>query len=45
MRLADRCDTGATVTATRVLAVLSEAEYENQGQKAFDLLVSAGAAS
>jgi hypothetical protein len=45
MRLADRCDTGATVTATRVLAVLSEAEYENLGQKAFDLLVSAGAAS
>jgi len=38
-------DTGATVTATRVLAVLSEAEYENLGQDAFDLLVSSGAAS
>jgi hypothetical protein len=38
-------DTGATVTATRVLAVLSEAEYENLGQEAFDLLVSTGTAS
>jgi hypothetical protein len=38
-------DTGATVTATRVLAVLSETEYENLGQEAFDLLVSSGAAS
>jgi hypothetical protein len=38
-------DTGATVTATRVLKVLSEAEYENMGQEAFDLLVSTGAAS
>ncbi|MGA3354797.1 MAG: hypothetical protein ABSD85_16690 [Acidimicrobiales bacterium] len=38
-------DSGATVTATRVLAVLSEAEYENLGQEAFDLLVSTGAAS
>jgi hypothetical protein len=38
-------DTRATVTATRVLAVLSEAEYENLGQEAFDLLVAAGAAS
>ncbi len=38
-------DTGATVTATRVLAVLSETEYENLGQEAFDLLVSTGAAS
>jgi hypothetical protein len=38
-------DTGATVTATRVLAVLSEADYENLGQEAFDLLVSTGAAS
>jgi hypothetical protein len=38
-------DTGATVTPTRVLAVLSEAEYENLGQEAFDLLVSTGAAS
>jgi hypothetical protein len=38
-------DSGATVTATRVLAVLSEAEYENLGQEAFDLLVSSGAAS
>jgi hypothetical protein len=38
-------ETGATVTATRVLKVLSEAEYENMGQEAFDLLVSTGAAS
>jgi hypothetical protein len=38
-------DTSATVTATRVLAVLSETEYENLGQEAFDLLVSTGAAS
>jgi hypothetical protein len=38
-------DSGATVTATRVLAVLSQAEYENLGQEAFDLLVSTGAAS
>ncbi|MGD0285901.1 MAG: hypothetical protein ABSC31_05915 [Acidimicrobiales bacterium] len=38
-------DTGATVTATRVLTVLSEAEYENLGQEAFDLLISTGAAS
>jgi hypothetical protein len=38
-------DSGATVTATRVLTVLSEAEYENLGQEAFDLLVSSGAAS
>jgi hypothetical protein len=38
-------DTGATVTATRVLTVLSEAAYENMGQEAFDLLVSTGAAS
>jgi hypothetical protein len=38
-------DTGAAVTVTRVLAVLSEAEYENLGQEAFDLLVSTGAAS
>lgn len=38
-------DTGATVSATRVLRVLSEAEYENMGQEAFDLLVSTGAAS
>jgi hypothetical protein len=38
-------DSGATVTATRVLRVLSEAEYENMGQEAFDLLVSTGAAS
>jgi hypothetical protein len=36
-------DTGTTVTPTRVLAVLSEAEYENLGQEAFDLLVSNGA--
>ena len=38
-------DTGATVTATRVLAVLSEAEWENLDQEAFDLIVSAGTAS
>ena len=38
-------DTGATVTATRVLTVLSEAEYENLGQEAFDLLVSTAASS
>ena len=38
-------DTGAAVAATQVLAVLSEAEYENLGQEAFDLLVSTGAAS
>jgi hypothetical protein len=38
-------DTDATVTATRVLTVLSEAEYENLGQEAFDLLVATGAAS
>jgi hypothetical protein len=29
-------DTSASVTATRVLAVLSQAEYENLGQEAFD---------
>jgi hypothetical protein len=38
-------DSGATVTPTRVLRVLSEAEYESMGQEAFDLLVSTGAAS
>ena len=38
-------DTGATVTATRVLTVLSEAAYENMGQEAFDMLVSTRAAS
>jgi hypothetical protein len=38
-------DTGATVTATRALTVLSEAAYENMGQEAFDLLVSTGTAS
>jgi hypothetical protein len=38
-------DTGADVTVTRVLTVLSEAAYENMGQEAFDLLVSTGAAS
>jgi hypothetical protein len=38
-------DTGAAVAATQVLAVLSEAEYDNLGQEAFDLLVSTGAAS
>ncbi|MGA3354832.1 MAG: hypothetical protein ABSD85_16870 [Acidimicrobiales bacterium] len=38
-------DTGATVTATRVLAVLSEAEWENLTDKDVDLLVSKAAAS
>jgi hypothetical protein len=38
-------DTGASVTVRQVLAVLSETEYENLGQEAFDLLVSTGAAS
>jgi len=38
-------DSGATITATRVLTVLSEAAYENMGQEAFDLFVSTGAAS
>jgi hypothetical protein len=38
-------DTGAAVTATRVLAVLSEWDYETMGQEAFDLLVSRGTAS
>ena len=38
-------DSGATVTATRVLTVLSEAEYENLGQEAFDLLISTDVAS
>jgi hypothetical protein len=36
-------DTGATVTATRVLGVLSEAEYENLTDETFDRLVLAGA--
>jgi hypothetical protein len=34
-------DTGATVTATRVLTVLSEVEYENLTDEDVDLLVSA----
>jgi hypothetical protein len=38
-------DSGATVTATRVLTMLSETEYENLGQEEFDLLVATGAAS
>jgi hypothetical protein len=38
-------DSGATVAPTRVLSVLSEAEYESMGQEEFDLLVSTGAAS
>jgi hypothetical protein len=38
-------DTGTAVTATRVLAVLSESAYENLGQEAFDSLVATGAAS
>jgi hypothetical protein len=38
-------DTSAAVTPTRVLAVVSETEYKNVGQEAFDLLVSTGAAS
>ena len=33
-------DSGATVSATRVLTVLSEAEYEKLSQENFDLLVS-----
>lgn len=36
---------GATVTPTWVLTVLSEAAYENMGQQAFDLLVSTKAGS
>ena len=38
-------DTGATVAPTLVLRVLSEAEWENTSQEAFDLLVSTGATS
>jgi hypothetical protein len=38
-------DTGATVTATRILTVLSETEYENLTDQDVDLLVSTGAAS
>jgi hypothetical protein len=38
-------DSGATVAPTRVLRVLSEAEWENTSQEAFDLLVSTGATS
>jgi hypothetical protein len=38
-------DSGVTVTATRVLKVLSGAEYENMEQEEFDLLVSTGVAS
>jgi hypothetical protein len=38
-------ESGATVTPTRVLRVLSESEYESMGQEAFDLLVSIGLAS
>ena len=37
-------DSGATVTPTRVLRVLSEAEYGNLSQEDFDLLVSSRAA-
>jgi hypothetical protein len=37
-------DTGATVTPTRVMRVLSEAEYGNLSQEDFDLLVSSRAA-
>jgi hypothetical protein len=38
-------DTGATVTATQVLTVLSEADWENLTDQEVDLLVSTGAAS
>ena len=38
-------DTGATVTATRVLRLFSEAEWENVTDQDIDLLVSTGAAS
>jgi hypothetical protein len=38
-------DTGSAVTATRVLAVLSEADYEDLTDEEIDLLVSSGAAS
>ncbi|MGA3354692.1 MAG: hypothetical protein ABSD85_16155 [Acidimicrobiales bacterium] len=38
-------ESGATVAPTRVLRVLSEAEWENMDQEAFDWLVSIGAAS
>lgn len=35
-------DTGATVAATRALALLSEAEWEGISEQAFDLIVSNG---
>ncbi len=38
-------DSGATVTATRMLMVLSEAEYENLTDEDVELLVSTAAAS
>jgi hypothetical protein len=38
-------DTGATVTAEQVLAVVSEAEWKNMTDEAIDLLVSAQSAS
>jgi hypothetical protein len=38
-------DTGAAVTATRVLTVLSEAEWENLTDESIELLVSTQAAS
>jgi hypothetical protein len=38
-------DTGATVTATRVLRLFSEAEWENVTDQDIDLLVPTGAAS
>jgi hypothetical protein len=38
-------DSGATVTATRVLAMLSEAEWENLTDEDVDLMVSTAAAS
>jgi hypothetical protein len=38
-------DTGATVAARRVLAMLSETEWENLTDQEVDLLVSTAAAS
>ena len=38
-------DTGAAVTATRVLTLLSEAKWESMTDEDVDLLVSTGAAS
>ncbi len=38
-------DTGDSATPTQVLTVISEADYENMSQEAFDLLISTGTAS